>query len=358
MHAVRAELYSPARLLAYALMIWSAACGGDETGMQPFPAGGSAVSMAGAGAAGAIGSPAGMSAAGMGAAGSTTTAVAGQSGGAAGRGFGSRGPAGSGAAGAAAGSSAPTGTAGAAGSGRAGSSGMGGGVAGGSMAGSAGGMAVAGSGGGVMGDLKPCPAMGDCKILPLGDSITEDPYGAGAYRVPLFHLFVMNMKHVTFVGSRSSGPAMVDGMPFPKKHEGTSGITIGGLDGKIPSPGLNEIPHIILLHIGTNDMYMSAAGAPDRLGTLLDGIVMGAPDALIVVAKIIPYPGAASTVKTYNDGIVPVVQKRIDAGKHIVLIDQFEGFPSSELQDGVHPNSAGYKRMADKWYAAISKYLN
>jgi lysophospholipase L1-like esterase len=78
---------------------------------------------------------------------------------------------------------------------------------------------------------------------------------------------------------------------------------------------------------------------------------------LIVVSKIIPLSSGASAVRTYNDAIPAVVQKRIDAGKHLVLIDQFTGFPTSELGDGVHPNQAGYNRMAEKWYATIKDLL-
>jgi hypothetical protein len=211
--------------------------------------------------------------------------------------------------------------------------------------------------GGSTGGFEPCPASGECKILPLGDSITDGIGFSGGYRVQLFRLATMSMKKITYVGSKMNGPQMVDGMPFPRRHEGTSGITIGGLDGRIPMPGLNEIPHIVLLHIGTNDMYMSPSGAPERLGTLIDGIVTAAPDALIVVSTIIPLSFGGSAVNAYNDAIPAVVQKRIDAGKHILLIDQFTGFPTSELGDGVHPNQAGYRRMAGKWYEAISKYL-
>jgi lysophospholipase L1-like esterase len=63
-------------------------------------------------------------------------------------------------------------------------------------------------------------------------------------------------------------------------------------------------------------------------------------------------------VQTYNDAIPAVVQERASAGKHIVLVDQFTGFPTSELGDGVHPNQQGYERMAGVWYAAIGKLLN
>jgi lysophospholipase L1-like esterase len=168
----------------------------------------------------------------------------------------------------------------------------------------------------------------------------------------------MNMKKITFVGSLMNGPSMVAGMPFPKKYEAVSGITISGIDGHIPSPGLNDVPHIVLVHIGTNDMYMSPAGAPDRLGTLIDGIAQGAPNALIVVAQIIPLPSGAAAVKTFNDALPAVVKKRADAGKHVILADLFTGFPTSELVDGVHPGQPGCSRMAEKWFGAISSYLN
>jgi lysophospholipase L1-like esterase len=154
-----------------------------------------------------------------------------------------------------------------------------------------------------------------------------------------------------------NGPNTVDGQPFPKNHEGHSGWTIQQIDDIVPDPALDETPHIILLHIGTNDMYQTPTGAPDRLGTLIDQLIQAAPDALLVVAKIIPFPGGASAVDTFNAAVPGVVKARADAGKHIILVDQFTGFPTSELGDGVHPNAAGYARMAGVWYDAIESYL-
>jgi lysophospholipase L1-like esterase len=62
-------------------------------------------------------------------------------------------------------------------------------------------------------------------------------------------------------------------------------------------------------------------------------------------------------VESYNAAMLPLVQVRAAEGKHIVLVDQNAGFPNSELADGVHPNDAGYRRMAGVWYAAISNLL-
>ncbi|WP_437874836.1 SGNH/GDSL hydrolase family protein [Sorangium sp. So ce513] len=226
--------------------------------------------------------------------------------------------------------------------------------------GSGGGDASSSSGGGGSPDpgFQPCPATGACKILPLGDSITFGLGFDGGYRVELFRLAVKDGHEITFTGTQQmNGPAMVEGVPFPRNHEGISGETIQQIANRVPTPALREMPHIVLLHAGTNDMYRDPNGADSRLGALLDELITEAPDALIVVSSIIPFPGGANAVNTYNATIPGLVEARAKAGAHIVYVDQFAGFPTSELGDGVHPNQAGYARMARVWYEAISDYL-
>ena len=251
----------------------------------------------------------------------------------------------------------PGGTAGTAGRASGGMSGSAsGGMAGRGGAGASGSAGKGGAGG--AGAFDPCPATGACKILPLGDSITDGLTVAGGYRIELFHLARTADKEITYVGGSQNGPTMVDGVPFPRAHEGHSGWTISQIDGIVPTPALGVNPHIVLLHIGTNDMNSATAGAPDRLGTLIDQIITTLPNALLVVSNIIPFPVRASAVTTYNAAVPGVVRTRSDAGKHILFVDQFMGFPTTELQDGVHPNSTGYARMARAWFAAISPYLH
>jgi hypothetical protein len=242
--------------------------------------------------------------------------------------------------------------------GGAGAGGMAVGGGGASNGGSGGGSGGGGtsSGGGASG-FQPCPAAEVCKILPLGDSITDGIGFSGGYRVELFNKATMDGHDITFVGGSMNGPSMVAGKTFPKNHEGHSGWTISQIDGITPDPALGPKPHIVLLHIGTNDMYQMPSGAPERLGTLIDQIVTTLPDALLVVSNIIPFPQGAAAVTTYNAAVPGIVNMRISAGKHIILVDQFKDFPTSELGDGVHPNQAGYARMAGVWYTAIESYL-
>jgi lysophospholipase L1-like esterase len=201
-------------------------------------------------------------------------------------------------------------------------------------------------------------------VLPFGDSITfgvgSDAQGGGGYRVDLFSRAVMAAKKLTFVGTQMNGPTTVAGMPFPQHHAGYSGYTIAQITAtNLFNPEVATAPHIVLLHIGTNDMLRSdGSTAPQRLATLLDDLITALPGSLIVVAKIIPLNSGMTQVTAYNSAIMPLVQQRIDAGKHVVLVDQNTGFASTDLgSDGVHPNVTGYQKMAGVWYAAISALL-
>lgn len=205
----------------------------------------------------------------------------------------------------------------------------------------------------------PCPEQGPCVILPLGDSIT---YGLGvsdnaSYRVELFRRAAADQHEISFVGSLQSGPSSVDGKPFPRKNEGHSGWTISQIAGLVPSPALQGKPDIVLLMAGTNDMYMSASGAPARLGSLLDKLFEADPTMQVVVAQLTPTSSFESAVKTFNSALPVLVRERAMAGKHVALVDLHTGFPSAGLADGVHPNAEGYKWMAGVWYQAIEPWL-
>lgn len=196
-------------------------------------------------------------------------------------------------------------------------------------------------------------------MLPLGDSITfGTPTNNGGYRVELFSKAVGDNLHLTFVGSQSNGPAMVAGKPFPKGNEGYPGISTANLDSQhVKGTALKDMPNIILLHIGTNNV--SQANAASDLEKIVDDLVAAAPSSLLAVASIIPLPSSSAAVDKYNAGIPALVQKKAAAGKHVIFVDQFKDFPTSELTDGVHPNDTkGYPRMGDKWYAAIKPYLH
>lgn len=228
--------------------------------------------------------------------------------------------------------------------------------------------ATGGSGGsGGSTAYNPCKAS-PCKILPLGDSITHG-YGStddAGYRSQLFKLIVAANQNVTFTGSQSNGPSQVSGKTFPKNHEGHDGYTVEsgystygtpGISSLIPSPAFNTVPDIVLLHIGTNDLTSSNAKSTtaDRLDTELGRIVTAAPDALIVVAKLVPLGYGSSDWDNYNTKIPTIVQAHAAKGQHVISVDMSK-LPTSQL-NGVHPTDQGYATMAGIWYAAIKDLL-
>jgi lysophospholipase L1-like esterase len=213
--------------------------------------------------------------------------------------------------------------------------------------------------------------------MPVGDSITWKGYCDGAYRTSLFKLALTDAKHMTFVGRQKDGPdsVTVNGVttPFPKNHEGYSGYTIdngGGRTGVstlIDAALTTNPPHIVLLMIGTNDVdtNLSLDTAPARLGALMDRITTGAPNALLVVAQIVPTQSSSinTRVQAYNSAIPGLVQSRVAAGKHIVMVDMYGAFVANPnystalMTDRLHPNEAGCKVMATTWYEGIKSYL-
>ncbi len=186
-----------------------------------------------------------------------------------------------------------------------------------------------------------CKANQPCAVLPLGDSITEG-FGSsgGGYRVELFRQARQNGKNITFVGSLQNGPERVGTDTFPKSHEGHGGYTIdsgdghSGISGSITDQALSKYhPQIVLLMIGTNDVNgnIDVNGAPTRVGNLIDDITTQAPDALMVVATIVPIDEADINQKAvaYNAALPELIASRAKAGKHVVSSTTTRSSPRS-----------------------------
>jgi lysophospholipase L1-like esterase len=221
----------------------------------------------------------------------------------------------------------------------------------------------------------PCPTDGTpCRIMPLGDSITDGidmtiGYDSnGGYRLELFRLAVSEGHDITFVGTQApNGPnGDVAGQPFPRNHEGISGNTIQQVAARVDAALTANPPHIVLLQIGTNNLYQGMGpDVPGQLSSLIDQITDGAPDALVAVAQITPLGGQfpSNGVDEYNASILGIVQERAEAGKHLIVVDQFtriaqtDNFVAQLLPDNIHPNAAGYAIMGETWYAAIEPFL-
>lgn len=234
---------------------------------------------------------------------------------------------------------------------------------------------TSGTGGGTGDTFNPCPAGTACKIMPLGDSITEgfgyrgtssEPDNQGGYRIELFRQAVTKNKNITFVGNLTNGPSTVDNKTFPKNHEGHGGWTISQIAGIADNRLSTYKPDIVLLKIGTNDVNgTGSSGAPNGLKNLIDQITKDVPSALLVVSSIIPITNDSTNqrVKTYNATIPTTVDAAAAAGKHVIFVDAYAAFVADAswktkyMADSLHPNDPGYALLGQTWYAAISSVL-
>jgi lysophospholipase L1-like esterase len=194
---------------------------------------------------------------------------------------------------------------------------------------------------------------GGVRVMPLGDSITEGTQVPGGYRIGLWQRVTNGGYRVDFVGSQFNGPASLG----DHDHEGHPGWRIDQIDANITGWLGATSPRTILLHIGTNDVLQNynVAGAPARLSTLIDHITTAAPNADVFVATIIPLANASQETagRTFNAAVPGIVQNKVNAGKHVHLVDMHAALTTADLTDGIHPTAGGYDKMAATWYAAL-----
>ena len=215
------------------------------------------------------------------------------------------------------------------------------------------------------------------RILPFGDSITYgasanlvDPSFTGGYRKPLYDLLTQAGYAVEFVGSRSTN----SGGMSSTRHEGYPGYRIsnwynpgaGGLYETMwdTFPLFNN-PHVVLLHIGTNDIDEGNPGEPayslGKLGELVDRIAAFEPGAEIVVSSLMRRATASKQTyiaEQFNPGVQTLVAEHAAKGQKVHFLDLGDCLDASDLSDDVHPTEGGYAKMAAKWFTAVTDIVS
>jgi hypothetical protein len=144
---------------------------------------------------------------------------------------------------------------------------------------------------------------------------------------------------------------------MPKQHP-SSEDNADAFGSTLSDVGMYANPNVVLVHAGTNDINrnIDVLKAPERLSNLVGAIFKYAPDAVILIAQIIPSKPSGTYDRdiTFNAAIPSVVADWVSKDKHVYTVDMFDGFDrNADLADDLHPNSAGYTLMAQKWYNAI-----
>jgi lysophospholipase L1-like esterase len=217
------------------------------------------------------------------------------------------------------------------------------------------------------------------KIMPIGDSITDDCSVNGAWRLYLQPLLETNGFPFTFTGRQISSA-----MPgFSKTHhEGYCGTVIGppgvfAVHGysttdayllKIVADAMrvtNNLPDVVMLLIGANDIGRGRNPyivATNDMPNLLNLIFSNVPNANIIISKItslqnamLNYGPYATNVLIYNAALQSMVNQRRALGQNVFLADMFSAvdYNTMFMTDHVHPNTFGLSAMAKEFLARI-----
>lgn len=200
------------------------------------------------------------------------------------------------------------------------------------------------------------------RVMPLGDSITGSP---GCWRALLWQrLQESGHLDVDFVGTR---PGDGCGFPYDGDNEGHGGFLATGIADQNLLPGWLSAtrPDVVMMHLGTNDVWSSRP-----TGTILAAYTKlvqqmraSNPRMKILVARILPMnPSGCSTcaqgVVDLDSAIPGWAAGLHTARSPITVVDQWSGFETTtDTYDGVHPNDAGNRKIADRWYPALTSAL-
>jgi lysophospholipase L1-like esterase len=232
------------------------------------------------------------------------------------------------------------------------------------------------------------------KIMALGNSMTQGWTDGSlsadqmkAYRYDLKNLLEGSGRHVDFVGSQLDGSAFFTDC----QNAGISGsrdqyvarLLTDGYDERNsvqilnpPRLYLDEFkPDAILLEVGTNDVtHETNPGgvANEKFSQILDLVDQyeartnkEVPVFLaLIINRRLDVPLRAET-SIFNDSIMAIAKKRIQKNDNIVIVDMEHdaGFvydntdmSATDIQ-GLHPNSAGYAKIANLWYDSLQTRL-
>jgi len=201
------------------------------------------------------------------------------------------------------------------------------------------------------------------RVMPLGDSITGSP---GCWRALLWSkLQTAGITDVDMVGTL---PAQGCGVPYDGDNEGHGGILATNMASanQLPPWLAATAPNVVMMHLGTNDVW-SARTNQQLLGaftTLVNQMRAQNPYMKILVAQVIPMDAracaaCAQRVIDFNAAIPAWAAGLSTAQSPITVVDQWTGFDTTtDTGDGVHPNDAGNRKIADRWYPALVAALS
>jgi lysophospholipase L1-like esterase len=229
-----------------------------------------------------------------------------------------------------------------------------------------------------------CPVAGPCVALAVGDSLTKGSGFLGAYRPALYRKAIDADRWLKFVGTQTHGNTELLALR-EASHEGYGGFTIPGVKDtlvvRFADPILPATVHLVLIHLGTNHVSQNLNLPPiqadggsggvrtagDDLDDLLTLVWGKYPAAMVLAAcPLLPMrPNATYDPRMVlaNYWLCRSIDAQVSAGKHIVRVPMDDVLDRTNPadyapSDTIHPNEAGYGKVAARWWTYVSPWLH
>lgn len=199
------------------------------------------------------------------------------------------------------------------------------------------------------------------RIMPLGDSITEITCWRSMVWDQLATAGLADK--VQYVGSQNSNPQNCKPATanWDQHHEGHSGWLAIDIANNYLTNWLKSTPaDIVMFMLGTNDVFRGRS-TNDIIAayTKMVNIMRAAnPKTKIIVDLVIPLSmGSNSNIQALNARIPDWAKGLNSTESPIVIADCYNGFSTSMLRDGVHPNLEGDKVIASRVGPLLLNYV-
>lgn len=148
------------------------------------------------------------------------------------------------------------------------------------------------------------------------------------------------------------------GLPFRVVNAGVSGESSAGalrrLDWLLRQPF-----EVLVLETGANDMLQGTdpASTAANLQAIIDRVRAERPDARIVLAGMRALPNLGPEYVREFEAVYPEIARRNRLPTIPFLLEGVARDPALNLADGVHPNEAGQRRVAENVWRALEPVL-
>ncbi len=148
-------------------------------------------------------------------------------------------------------------------------------------------------------------------------------------------------------------------LPYSVVNAGVSGETTTGGLGRIDWVLKNQKVDIFILELGAND---GLRGIPvnetrQNLMAIIDKVRAANPDVEIILAGMLVPPNMGPEYSKAYEVIFPEVAQKKEVDLIPFLLKDVGGVDSLNQEDGIHPNPAGARILADNTWEILEKYL-